>query len=104
MMKKVVGLMMVVGLVLSCSPSFAANCIDCHKSMDKVAEVIKRSGAKSADELVDFLRNKSAKRALHKKVKDEDIRKAFLDVKGKTGTSQTLKEKTQSSKKKVEGC
>jgi hypothetical protein len=49
--------------------------------MDKVAEVIKKSGAKSADELVNFLRNKSAKKAIHKSVKDEDIKKAFAEVK-----------------------
>lgn len=49
--------------VVSASSVFAVeSCVKCHKSMDKVAEVIKKSGAKSADELVDFLRNKSAKR------------------------------------------
>jgi DNA-binding ferritin-like protein len=99
MIKKVVGAMLAVGLFLSCSSSFAANCIDCHKSMDKVAEKIKKTGVKSADELVDFLRNKSSKKILHNKVvKDEDIKKAFLDVKGNTGTSQATK------KKKIEGC
>jgi DNA-binding ferritin-like protein len=104
MIKKVVGAMIAVGLVLSCSPSFSANCIDCHKSMDKVAEKIKKTGVKSADELVDFLRNKSSKKTLHRVVQNEDIKKAFLDVKENIGTSQTPKRGSQSSKKKVEGC
>jgi DNA-binding ferritin-like protein len=103
MMKKVVGAMIAVGLVLSCSTTFAANCIDCHKSVDKVAEVIKRSGAKSPDELVNFLRNKSSKKALHRAVKDEDIKKAFLDVKENASTSQTSASQP-SKKKKIEGC
>jgi len=82
-MKKVVSLAAMLGLILSSSAVFAGDlvCVKCHKSMDKVAENIKKSGAKSADELVDFLRNKSAKKALHKSVKDEDIKKAFAEVK-----------------------
>jgi DNA-binding ferritin-like protein len=81
-MKKVVSLAAMLGLILSSSAVFAElACVKCHKSMDKVAENIKKSGAKSADELVDFLRNKSAKKALHKSVKDEDIKKAFAEVK-----------------------
>jgi len=81
-MKKVVSLAAMLGLILSSSAVFAVDsCVKCHKSMDKVAESIKKSGAKSADELVDFLRNKSAKKALHKNVTDEDIKKAFAEVK-----------------------
>ncbi len=81
-MKKVVSLAAMLGLILSSSAVFAVDsCVKCHKSMDKVAEYIKKSGAKSADELVDFLRNKSAKKALHKSNKDEDIKKAFAAVK-----------------------
>ncbi len=81
-MKKVVSLAAILGLVLSSSVVFAVEtCVKCHKSMDKVAENIKKSGAKSADELLDFLRNKSAKKAIHKSVKDEDIKKAFAEVK-----------------------
>ncbi len=80
-MKKVVSLLAVMGLILSASSVYAVDvCVKCHKSMDKVAANIKKSGAKSADELVDFLRNKSAKKALHKSVKDEDIKKAFEEV------------------------
>ena len=102
MMKKMLGMMMTIGLVLLCSSSFAANCIDCHKSMDKVAEKIKKTGVKSADELVDFLKNKSSKKTLHRVVKDEDIKKAFLDVKGNTSTSTGTSQAPK--KKKVEGC
>jgi len=81
-MKKVVSLAAMLGLILSRSAVFAVDsCVKCHKSMDKVAELIKKSGAKSADELVDFLRNKSAKKALHKSVNDEDIKKSFAEVK-----------------------
>ncbi len=81
-MKKVMSLAVMLGLLLSSSVVFGADsCVKCHKSMDKVAEYIKKSGAKSADELVDFLRNKSAKKALHKSVSDEDIKKAFAEVK-----------------------
>jgi len=86
-------------LVVSAVSGLAAeSCIKCHKSMDKVAEVVKRSGVKSADELVDFLRNKSAKKGIHKTVKDEDIRKAYNEVAGK-GTG-----KEAPKRKKVEGC
>jgi hypothetical protein len=81
-MKKVVSLAAMLGLILSSSAVFAVDtCVKCHKSMDKVAEYIKKSGVKSADELVDFMRNKSAKKAIHKSVKDEDIKKAFAEVK-----------------------
>ncbi len=81
-MKKVLALVVGGVLVASASSVFAVEvCVKCHKSMDKVAEYIKKSGVKSADELVDFLRNKSAKKALHKSVKDEDIKKAFAEVK-----------------------
>jgi len=80
-MKKLVALLIGGVFALSASSAFAVEaCVKCHKSMDKVAENIKKSGAKSADELVDFLRNKSAKKAIHKSVKDEDIKKAFAEV------------------------
>jgi len=46
--------------------------------MENVAKKINATGVKSADELVDYLRNKSSKKVLHKHVKDEDIRQAFL--------------------------
>ena len=78
-MKKLVALLVGGIFAVSVSSVFATDlsCIKCHKTMDKVAENIKKSGAKSANELVDFLRNKSAKKALHKSVTDEDIKKAF---------------------------
>ncbi len=81
-MKKVVSLASMLALILSSSAVFAVeSCVKCHKSMDKVAELIKKTGVKSADELVDFLKNKSPKKALHKNVTDEDIRKSFAEVK-----------------------
>jgi len=80
-MKKLVALLVGGVFAVSVTSAFAVeSCVKCHKSIDKVAELIKKSGAKSADELVDFLRNKSAKKALHKSVKDEDIKKAFAEV------------------------
>jgi len=80
-MKKLVVLLVGGIFAVSVTSAFAVeSCVKCHKSMDKVAELIKKSGAKSADELVDFLRNKSAKKGLHKSVKDEDIKKAFAEV------------------------
>ena len=81
-MRKVVSLLIALGFVFSSGMAFAVDsCVKCHKTMDKVAENIKKSGVKSADELVDFLRNKSAKKALHKSVSDDDIKKAFAEVK-----------------------
>jgi hypothetical protein len=106
MVKRFLGLMVASGVVLSCSLVFAANCVDCHKSMEKVAEKINASGVKSADELVDYLRNKSSKKVLHKYVKDEDIRRAFFDAKGPVGNDNVKKEGVSQAprKKKVEGC
>lgn len=50
-------------LVVSATLSFAVeSCVKCHKTMDKVAENIKKIGVKNADELIDFLRNKSSKK------------------------------------------
>ena len=105
-MKKFLGLMMMVGAIGAWSGAFAANCIDCHKSMDRVAEKIRASGVKSGEELVDFLRNKSSKRALHKYVKDEDIKEAFSEVNGQTSNGSLKKEEAPQApkKKKVEGC
>ncbi|MEZ0344783.1 MAG: hypothetical protein ABWJ99_08310 [Caldimicrobium sp.] len=77
-MKKLAALLIGGIFALSVSSVFAAeSCLKCHKTMEKLSASIKKSGAKSADELVNFLRNKSAKKALHKSVKDEDIKKAF---------------------------
>lgn len=62
--------------------------------MDKVAEKIKASGAKSAEELIDFLRNKSSKKTLHASLKDEDIKQAFSKVKSSTKAEATPSNKT----------
>jgi mono/diheme cytochrome c family protein len=105
-MKKFLGLMMVVGVIGAWSGAFAANCIDCHKSMDRVAEKIRASGVKSGEELVDFLRNKSSKKALHRYVKDEEIKRAFSEVKDQTSNNSLKKGETLQvpKKKKIEGC
>jgi mono/diheme cytochrome c family protein len=105
-MKKFLGLMMVVGVIGAWSGAFAANCIDCHKSMDRVAEKIRASGVKSGEELVDYLKNKSSKRGLHKYVKEEDIRQVFFEVREKTGNDNLKKEGASQApkKKKLEGC
>ncbi len=80
-MRKLVALLAGVLMVGSASSVFAVEaCVKCHKTMDKVAELTKKSGAKSDAEFVDFLRNKSAKKALHKSVSDDDIKKAFAEV------------------------
>lgn len=78
-MKKLVAFLMGGIFAVSVSSVFAQEltCLKCHKTMEKLSENIKKSGAKSADELVDFLRNKSAKKALHKTATDEEIKKAF---------------------------
>lgn len=52
-------------------------CLKCHTSANPLPDKIKKSGAKSAAELVEFLRKKSPKQALHKTVTDDDIKKAF---------------------------
>ncbi len=62
-MKKLVAFLVGSAFVVSGSSVFAVeSCVKCHKSMDKVAEYVQKSGAKSADEFVDFLRNKSVKK------------------------------------------
>ncbi|MGC9100065.1 MAG: hypothetical protein ACP5HC_02205 [Caldisericum sp.] len=68
--------------VILVSSAFAVeSCVKCHKCMDKVADLIEKTGAKSANELVDFLRNKSIRKNIHRVVKDEDIKKAFVETK-----------------------
>ncbi|MGC9109332.1 MAG: hypothetical protein ACP5HI_03685 [Caldimicrobium sp.] len=100
------------GVLVSTATSLHAveTCLKCHKSMNKVAANINKSGAKTPEELVDYLRNKSPMKGAHRSVKDEDIKKAFQEVKQggkeKEGASakeapakQTEKRKEDSSKK-----
>lgn len=66
-------------LFLSTTSGWAIeSCVKCHKSMDKVKELVKATGAKSADELVKIIRT-GKKAALHKAVTDEDIKKSFAE-------------------------
>lgn len=77
-MKKVLGLLLIFSL---CIASFANSqdlpCLKCHTQANPLPEKIKKSGAKTPAEFVDFLRNKSPKKALHRAMTDDDIRKAF---------------------------
>lgn len=103
-MKKLVALLVGGAFIVSVSSVFAVeSCIKCHKSMDKVVEYVKKSKVKSADEFVDFLKNKSSKKILHKSVKDEDIKRAFATTQGMTQKTSNP-EASKSKKKKVEGC
>jgi len=100
-MKKLIAILIGGALAVCVTSGFAVeSCVKCHKTMDKVAEAIKKSGAKNADELVDLLRNKSVKKALHKSVKDEDIKKAYDE----TVKEKEAKKSSTPKKKKVEGC
>jgi len=69
-----------VGLLLP-SLGMALPCLKCHKTEAGLVSKIKRSGAKDENEFLDFLRNKSAKRVIHKNQADEDIKRAFSLVK-----------------------
>lgn len=105
-------------LLISGKAVFAVeSCIKCHKSMDKVAEYVQKSKVKSADEFVDFLKNKSAKKALHRNIKDEDIKLAFIESKKiekknekksknmkNNRTEEKADEKKVEKRKKIEGC
>lgn len=53
------------------------SCLRCHTQANPLSDKIKKSGVKDASEFLDFLRNKSPKKALHRVMSDEDIRKAF---------------------------
>lgn len=77
MMVRVVSLLTVLSM-LSFSLAFAqdSSCLRCH-TQASLPDKIKKSGAKSASEFLDFLKNKSPKKALHKAISDEDIRKSF---------------------------
>lgn len=79
-MKKVGAILVGGALFLSAVSGWAIeSCVKCHKSMDKVKELVKATGAKSADDLVKAIRG-GKKAALHKAVKDEDIKKAFAEA------------------------
>lgn len=58
------------------------SCLKCHKTADKVAENIKKVGVKSEVELVDYLKNKSSKKGIHRSLKDEEIKEAFTKISG----------------------
>lgn len=81
-MKKVLTVLTVVYSLIFFSVVQAQDlpCFKCHTSANPLPDKIKKSGVKSANELVDFLRNKSPKKALHKNVSDEDIKRAFEQV------------------------
>ncbi len=79
-MKKCLAILTGGLFLLSAVSSWAVeSCVKCHKSMDKVKELVKATGAKSGDELVKAIRG-GKKAGVHKAVKDEDIKKAFAEI------------------------
>jgi outer membrane biosynthesis protein TonB len=104
---KLLAVLGALGLLLP-SLGMALPCIKCHKTEADLASKIKSSGAKDENELLDFLRNKSAKKAIHKSLSDEDIKKAFSLAKAKaepakqtTSTKPAEKAKTAQPTKKT---
>jgi hypothetical protein len=77
---KILVMLGAVGLLLP-SLGMALPCLKCHKTEADLVSKIKSAGAKDENELLDFLRNKSAKKVIHKSQADEDIKKAFSLVK-----------------------
>lgn len=69
------------------------SCLKCHKNSEKLANSIKNSKATSGQELVNYLKNLSPHKGLHKNLRDEEIIKAFESF-----------SKPSSPKRKVEGC
>lgn len=57
-------------------------CYKCHKNQEDFKSKIAKSQAKSPEELVDFLKNKSAKKGIHQSMKDEDIKQAYASLMG----------------------
>jgi len=105
---KILAMLGAVGLLLP-NLGMALPCLKCHKTEADLASKIKSSGAKDENELLDFLRNKSAKKAIHKSLTDEDIKKAFSLAKAEpakqtTSAKSAEKAKPAQPKKKVEGC
>lgn len=100
-MKRFVSLILAVGIIFSVTQGWSSDlpCLKCHGKLEVVAENIKRVGAKSEAELIDHLRNKSTKKALHKQVSDEDIKRAFNEVKAR---ETRVKEETKGSAKAVQ--
>ncbi|MFN4132254.1 MAG: hypothetical protein ACK4GE_04140 [Caldimicrobium sp.] len=119
-MRKILLISLGVLMLGSVSVAYSTeSCLKCHKSDAKLAEKIKKSGAKSEAELVDFLRNKSSKKAIHKSLKDEEIKNAFAKINSAQKNKKALQEsskakknekglkdknETAAPKKKVEGC
>jgi outer membrane biosynthesis protein TonB len=94
---KLLAMLGAVGLLLP-SLGMALPCLKCHKTEADLASKIKRSGAKDENELLDFLRNKSAKKAIHKSLSDEDIKKAFSLAKAEPAKQTTSAKAAEKAK------
>jgi len=78
-------------------------CLKCHKTAEKVAENIKKVGVKSEAELVDYLKNKSSKKGIHRSLKDEEIKEAFAKISGKAEKKEAKESKdTKETEKKYQ--
>jgi cytoskeletal protein RodZ len=86
-----------VGLLLP-NLGMAHPCLKCHKTEADLASKIKSSGAKDENELLNFLRNKSAKKAIHKSLANEDIKKAFSLAKAEPAKQTTSAKPAEKAK------
>jgi hypothetical protein len=94
---KILVMLGAVGLLWP-SLGMALPCLKCHKTEAELASKIKSSGAKDENELLDFLRNKSAKKAIHKSLADEDIKKAFSLAKAEPAKQTTSAKPAEKAK------
>ncbi len=94
---KILAMLGAVGLVLP-NLGMALPCLKCHKTEADLVLKIKSSGAKDENELLDFLRNKSAKKAIHKSLADEDIKKAFSLAKAEPAKQTTSAKPAEKAK------
>jgi outer membrane biosynthesis protein TonB len=94
---KILAMLGAVGLLLP-SLGMAHPCQKCHKTEADLVSKIKSSGAKDENELLDFLRNKSAKKAIHKSLADEDIKKAFSLAKAEPAKQTTSAKPAEKAK------
>jgi hypothetical protein len=74
--KKFLALLGALTLSLPCI-GYSYSCFRCHKSEGDLASKIQKAGVKNENELVDFLKNKSSKKALHKNLSDDEIKQVY---------------------------
>jgi len=74
--KKFLALLGALTLSFPCI-GYSYSCFRCHKSEGDLASKIQNAGVKNENELVDFLKNKSSKKAIHKNLSDDEIKQAY---------------------------